>query len=71
MKKEDLHGKLSEQKSEYLRKMKIIDEIKRDKLRQEEQEQLLKDQLHQKRAEEQKFLAQNFKDMRHIDKLKA
>ena len=36
MKKQDLHGKLSEQQLEYQEKMKIIEEINRDKLRQEE-----------------------------------
>lgn len=34
-KKGDLHEKLGEQKVEYQRKMKILDEIKRDKARHE------------------------------------
>jgi len=71
MKKEDLHGKLSDQKKEYLRKMQIIEEIKRDKRRQEDQDKVLKDKMAQKRADENKFLAKNFKDMKLIDKLKA
>ena len=71
MKRGDLRGKLGELKQEYLRKMKIIEEIKRDKKRQEDAERLLKEKVAQKRAEESKFLAQNFKDLRHIDKLRA
>ena len=34
-KKGDLHEKLGEQKADYQRKMKIIDEIKREKARHE------------------------------------
>ena len=62
MKKQDLHGKLSEQKREYDQKMKIIDEIRRDKERHEERERLFKEKQEQERAETNKYLAQNFKD---------
>jgi len=45
MKRGDLRGKLGELKQEYLRKMKIIEEIKRDKKRQEDAERLLRDKV--------------------------
>ena len=44
--------------------MKIIEEIKRDKKRQEDAERVLREKLAQKRAEESKFAAQNFKDIK-------
>ena len=42
-KKQDLHGKLTEQRREYEHRMKILDEIKRDKQKQEEREKALKE----------------------------
>jgi len=54
-KREDLHGKLNEQRAEYARKMKILDEIKRDKARHEQQQQDIKAKLIKREAEQNKF----------------
>ncbi len=61
-KKGDLHDKLSEQKKEYIQRMKIIDEIKKSKEAQKIQELGFKENIAKKRAEEQKLKALNFKD---------
>lgn len=61
-KKGDLHDKLSEQKKEYIQRMKIIDEIKKSKEAQQIQELGFKENISKKRAEEQKLKALNFKD---------
>ena len=69
-KKKGLQQKLSEQRSDYMHKMKVIDEIKQQKQQQDEQEQLMKQAMDQKRANYNKFLTQNFKDQRAIDRLR-
>ena len=51
--------------------MKIIEEIKRDKLKQESMDAELNEKMAKKRAEESKFEAQNFKDQKQIEKIKA
>ena len=43
------HAKVQEMRKEYDEKMKIIEEIKRDKERQEEEEKLLKEKVSKKR----------------------
>ena len=68
--KGDLHEKLGEQKAEYERKMKIIEEIKRDKARQERQSQLIKDRLAKARADDLKVQAQDYKDHKEIHRLR-
>jgi hypothetical protein len=42
--------------------MKILDEIKRDKETQEERERDLKEKMEKERADNNKYMAQNFKD---------
>lgn len=69
-KQKGLHTKLSDQKGEYLHKMKVIEEIKLQKQRQQEQDELMKDIMKKKEAENSKFLAQNFKDQKAIDRLR-
>ena len=54
-KREDLHGKLNEQRAEYASKMKILDEIKRDKARHEKQQQDINEKLAKRQAEQNKF----------------
>ena len=50
--------------------MKIIDEIKREKARHERQAQMIKDRLAKARADDLKVQAQNFKDLKEIDRLR-
>lgn len=54
-KREDLHGKLNEQRAEYARKMKILDEIKSDKASHERQQQDIAEKLAKRQAEQNKF----------------
>lgn len=56
-KKEDLHGKLAEQKEEYNRNMSIIQEIKRDKERQATQEATVKEKMNKEVAQKNKYAA--------------
>lgn len=65
-----LHQKLEEQKKDYLAKMKVIEEIARAKKQQELAAKLSKDRLERTRALHNKFLSQNFKDQREIDRLR-
>ena len=51
-KKEVLHDQLDEKKKEYLQKMKIIEEIKRDKEMQEQHGKLIKDLIQKQRYDE-------------------
>ena len=42
--------------------MKIIEEIRKDKARQEADQKRLNDQIEKREAAKKKFMAQNFKD---------
>ena len=70
-KKDVLHERLNYQREEYEHKMKIIEEIKRDKERQEAQELAVQSKKKKDKADRDKFVAQNFKDQRAIERLRT
>lgn len=56
-KKKGLHTRLSEQKQEFMHKMKVIEEIKRQQRKQKEQQEMLREAIKKKEAEQNKFRA--------------
>ena len=50
--------------------MKIIEEIKRDKAKQEADQKKLREVIEKRETEKKKFLVHNFKDQKEIEKLR-
>lgn len=61
-KKAVMQAKLNEQRNEFMHKMKVIDEIRIQKAKQEEQDKMVHEAIQKREAEKNKYLSQNFKD---------